>query len=126
MFKSEIITHNLKWWNGNIKSKLESIGTWCSNYFLNENESLEIVVKYSPKKFYKLKIYYVDERPELFLEELESVFTSWENRIPQKSLSLIIIDEIASRSLKVKKESMEVIEKFKKFGVIKEFDMWKK
>jgi len=84
---------------------------------------LEIVVKYSPKKFYKLKIYYVDERPELFLEELESVFTSWENRIPQKSLSLIIIDEIASRSLKVKKESMEVIEKFKKFGVIKEFDM---
>ncbi len=104
--------------------QLESIGTWCSNYHFNENELLEIVVKHSPKKFYELKIYYTDIlRSELFLDGLEPVFKSWANRIPQKSLSLIIIDEVVSRNLKVKKESKEVIEKFKKLGVIKEFNM---
>ena len=54
---------------------------------------------------------------------MEPVFTSWANRITSKSLSLTIINEgaISLRLLKVKKESMEVIEKFKKLGVIKKF-----
>src|SRR5437868_1584457 len=36
---------------------LESIQVWCSDYSLNEKETLEVVAKYSPKGFYELKIY---------------------------------------------------------------------
>ncbi len=51
---------------------------------------MEIVIsKYSPKKFYKLKICNASST-KLFLKELEPVFTIWANRITQKSLSLII------------------------------------
>ena len=65
----------------------------------------------------------------LFPEELVlgSGFINWANRIPQKSLSLIIIArtrivyEVDDKV--VKKESMEVIEKFKKLGVIKKFEI---
>ncbi len=60
---------------------------------------------------------------ELFPEELEPVFMSWKNRIPQRSLSLIIFRGFSKVGLKVKKESMKVIEKFKKLGVIKKFEM---
>jgi len=101
--------------------QLESLETMCGesgyDYYLNENKLLEIIVKYSPKKFHELKIHY-EVYKELFPEELESVFISWANRIPQKSLTLIIIDDLQSVST-VKKDSMEVIEKFEKLGVIK-------
>ena len=99
--------------------KLESIRVNCGEYYLNESNLLQTVAKCSPKNFFKLKIFwddYEDIGLELFSEELEPVFTSWANRFPQKSLYLIL--EYPD-GLKVKKESMETIEKFKTLGVIK-------
>jgi len=100
--------------------QLESLEVWCGDIYLNENDLLKVVTKYSPKHFYELKIFHVDYiKSELFSEDLEPVLTIWANRIPRKSL-WIIIEGIGS---KVKKESMEVIEKFKKLGVIKKFEI---
>ncbi len=102
--------------------QLESVGNWCGdNYYLNETEILDFVAKYSPKNLYELKLHYVSERSELFTEGLlESALTTWSNRIPQRSLSLVIIDELFLRGLEVKKESTEVIEKFNKPFVIRQ------
>ncbi len=106
--------------------QLESLETWCGetwfNYYLNENELLEVVVNYSPEKFYELKLHYDDyaANMEIFSEELEFVFINWAKRISQRSLSLIIFN---NKRLNVKKESMEVIEDFKKLGVIKKFEI---
>ncbi len=104
--------------------QLESIGVWCDNYYqLNECELLEVVTKYSPKKFHELKIFFPNHlESEIFPKELEPVFINWSNRIPQKSLSLIVI-YCRIIGLKIKKESMEVIEKFQKLGVIKKFEI---
>jgi len=107
--------------------QLESIETWCGHSlfgddYLNENKLFEMVVKYSPKKFYELKMRY-EYDIELLSEELESVFISWANHIPPKSLSLIIISEFQLIPLRIKEKSMEVIEKFKKLGVIKKFEI---
>ncbi len=101
--------------------ELESIEVWGGGYYLNEVKLLEVVAKYSPKKFYELKIHFRWRfESEFFSEELEPAFISWANRIPQKSLVIIIEGIIASE---VKKESMETIEKFKKLGVIKKFEI---
>jgi len=103
--------------------QLESIKVWCGTGYLNEVELLKVIAKCSPKKFYKLRIIYIRLSlidSELFSEELEPIFISWANRIPQKPLSLIVINGGAN-ILKFKKESMKVIEKFKKLGVIKKF-----
>ena len=56
----------------------------------------------------------------LLPEKLESFFTSWTNRIPQKSFSLIIIRN-DSYTLDKIDENKRIIEKYIKFGVIKEF-----
>jgi len=95
--------------------------------YLNESELSEVVTKYSPKNFYELKIRQSGfSQLVSFTEELESFFISWSKRIPQKSLSLIIIDYQNYRSgLEVKKESMEAIEKFQKLDVIKKFEIVK-
>ncbi len=104
--------------------QLESIKVWCGDFYLNETELLEVVAKCSSKKFYELKIYFICRvyGPELefFSEELEPVFVSWADRIPQEPLSLIIVD--CPTYIRVKKESIMVIEKFKKLGVIKKFE----
>ena len=91
---------------------------------LNEGELLEGVAKYSPKSFHKLKISYgYGVHSELFSEKLEYFFINWMNRVPQKPLSLIIVDkEDSMKSLVVEKENMEVIEKYIKLGVIEEFE----
>jgi len=73
--------------------QLESFEVLCSNNIINETELLADIVKYSSKKFYELV--------ELFA-----------NRIPQKSLSVIIMGRF-STNLKIKKENMDIIEKFK-------------
>jgi len=102
--------------------QLESIETWCGEFHLNEVKLLEILAKYSPKEFYKLRIHFSDTEYsriplEIFPKELEPVFICWANRIPQKPLSLIIVsDPIYIRV-------NEVIEKFKKLGVIGNFEI---
>ena len=88
---------------------------------------LEVVTKYSSKEFHELKIYWKSSsesfaRMEIFLEELEPIFLSWANR--QKSLSLIIT--VRYSELKVEKESMKMIEKFKRLGIIKKFEIVKR
>ena len=75
--------------------------------YLNEKEVFEIVVKYSPKNFYELKLH----KPELIPEDLESFFISWKNRTSKKLLSLIIVND--SYRFGVEEESMKTIEKYK-------------
>jgi len=73
-----------------------------------------VVAKYSPKKFYELRII------------ISRIRVNWANHVPQKSLSLIIVVRSHNvNNLVVKKESMEVIEKFKKLGVVKKFEIVK-
>jgi len=106
--------------------QLESIITWCwrGDYYLNENKLLEVVAIHSPEKFYELKIRHIgDAKLHVFPKDLEPIFISWSKRIPQKSLSLIIINENRSIDLKIKKENMVVIENFKRLGVIKKFEI---
>ncbi|RIA97025.1 hypothetical protein C1645_856052 [Glomus cerebriforme] len=100
---------------------LESIKIWCGGgEYLNEKELLEIIAKYSPKNFYELKINYIYyTRSEIIPEDLESFFLNWKNRLPQKPLSLILIKNYESISLEVNEGNMEVIEKYKRLGVIK-------
>ena len=100
---------------------MESIEVCCDkNYYLSEYELLKVITEYSSRKFYELRMVY-NELSDLFPEDLESVLIGWANRIPRKSLSLIIIgtNSMIGTGLKVKKESMEVIEKFSELGVVK-------
>ena len=98
---------------------LESIEIWCGEDYLNEKDVLEIIVKYSPKNFYELKIYN-DSQSELLPEDLESFFVGWKNRIPKKSFSLIVIKD-SYNSLEVNEENMKIIKKYIKLGTIKKF-----
>ena len=77
---------------------------------MSEKEILEVVAKHSPKNFYELKIH----REKISLEDLESFFISWTNRIPQKSISLVIIKESGedNSSLDENEENMEIIKKY--------------
>ena len=84
-----------------------------------------MVAKYSPKGLHELLLYYPGYRtPELFPEELESFFTSRTNHSSQKSLSLYIFNSNRTKlnNLSDKNnENMEIIKKYIKLGVIKEF-----
>ena len=101
---------------------LESIKVWYSHEDdLNKNKLLEVIATCSSEKFHELKIHWERLLTEKYLEELEPFLMSWANRMPPKSLSLIIIDY--SSKLKVGKENTEMIEKFKELGVIKKFEI---
>ncbi len=113
--------------------QLESIETWCDKSlfegvegnYINKNKLLENIVKFSPKNFYELKIHYRDFIEGFFPKELEHNFKSWANRIPQKPLSLIIYSRSCfhPKFSEFRKERKEIIEKFKKLGVIKKFEI---
>jgi len=97
--------------------RLESIRVFCGEY--NLKELLDVIAKYSPKHVSELKIYYTYVgKSEALPKTLESFLISWANRISHKSLSLIIVSRI-----EVIKKDMEVIEKYKKLGVIKNFEV---
>ncbi|GBC00078.1 hypothetical protein RclHR1_03740002 [Rhizophagus clarus] len=104
---------------------LESIGVWCDGEYLNEKEFLENLAKYSSKYFNELRICYVYDGPsEIFPEELEEFFINWKNRIPRKPLSFII-KGCCVKSFENKKENLDVIEKYKRLGIIKKFEIEK-
>ena len=103
---------------------LETIKVWCGERYLNEIRLLKVVAKYSPKRFYELRIYFADDSFEFFSEELEPVLISWANRIPQIPLSLLIVN--SSDHVKVKRDSMKVLENFKRLGVIKNSNIFDK
>ena len=101
---------------------LESIKIWCADYYLSEKDLLEVVAEYSPSNIYELKLCYgFEAQSELLPEELESFFISWTNRIPQKSLSFIIIYNDAD-TLADNYENKQIIEKYIELGIIKEFE----
>ncbi|PKY50260.1 hypothetical protein RhiirA4_466644 [Rhizophagus irregularis] len=99
---------------------LESIKIWCGDEFLSVKQALETVVKYS-QNINELILHHVFTfQFNLLPEELESFFVNWTNRVPQKSLSLIIIyDE--ENSLDKNDENIEIINKYIKLGVIRKF-----
>ncbi|RIA85734.1 hypothetical protein C1645_879127 [Glomus cerebriforme] len=90
--------------------KLEKIRIGCSR------EMLDIVAKYSPKNFHKLKSYVLYDF-ELNSVDLELFFINWKNRKQQKSLTFKL-NCIYSTEV-VKKEIMDIIEKYKNLGIIK-------
>jgi len=98
--------------------QLESIRIFYCSHHLNSKKLLDIFTRYSPKNFCELKIYYkYDTKLKLLPESLESFFSSWADRVPQKPLSFA--GRIFSNNLKVKKQYMGIIEKYKKLGVIR-------
>ncbi len=100
---------------------LESIKIWCGGEFLSEKEALEMIVKYSHKNMCEIMLYHLyDIQSRLFPEELESFFVNWTNRLPQKSLSLIVVNN-DEQSLDGNDENMKIIEKYTKLGVVKKF-----
>ncbi|RIA86052.1 hypothetical protein C1645_829880 [Glomus cerebriforme] len=118
-FKScELETFNLFFKNCQY---LESIKIWCGGQYSNEKEALDVIVKYSNINTYEIILYHCyNIKSKLLPEELESFFISWTNRVPQKSLSLIIINN-DNKSLDANEDNLKIIEKYKKLGVIKRF-----
>ena len=85
---------------------------------------LEVIIRYSPKNFYELKIYNDNQPSKLLSEDLESFFISWKSRTPKKSLALIIIKDYKGDNdgFDTNEENMKVIEKYKELGIIKKFE----
>ena len=101
---------------------LESIKIWCGGNLLTEKQALEMVVKYSPKSLCELILCHAfPVISELLPEELESFLVSWKNCVPQKSLSLIIVENYNTMSLDTNYENMKIIEKYIELGIIKKF-----
>ncbi|RIA90388.1 hypothetical protein C1645_876130 [Glomus cerebriforme] len=98
---------------------LESIKIYCEGD-LNEKDLFEVVTKYSPRSFYKLKLEYDQyARSKLIPKELESFFVSWTNRVPQQPLYLIVNDlMVTDSSFEKDGENMKIIEKFVKLGIL--------
>ncbi|CAG8525507.1 5809_t:CDS:1 [Funneliformis caledonium] len=92
--------------------RLEGIEVWCGSDYLNEIELLEVVVKYSPKTFYNLSLFYTSKSlSNLLSKGLESFFTSWKDRTPQKSLNFSFKNMYAANNLDFKNENMNMFEK---------------
>ena len=87
-----------------------------------EKEALKAIVKYS-QNIYELILYHLfDVRFQLLPEELESFFAGWADRIPKKSISLIIFD-YETNFLDANGKNMKIIEKYIDLGVIKKFNI---
>jgi hypothetical protein len=102
---------------------LESIKILYGSILLCEKKILEAIVKHS-QNIYEIILRYSSyhEGPILLPNELESFFKSWLNRIPQKSLSLMIVRNVKCEiTLDSYDENMEVIRKYIKLGVIRKF-----
>jgi hypothetical protein len=101
---------------------LESVRIWCGYELLREKDFLETLVKYSPKNFYKLRLFN-DSDSQLVSIDLEDFFMNWKNRVPQKSLHFTIIKYFDDDdSLERNSENMKIIEKYKNLGIIKKFE----
>jgi len=96
--------------------QLERIKIRCNGCYIKENDVLNIVAKYSPKNFHELILLELI-KSDLLPEELESFFMIWKDHVPFKSITLII------EGYDVKKENMEIIEKYKELGIIKKFEL---
>jgi hypothetical protein len=102
---------------------MEKIKIWCGSEYLSEKEALDMIVKHSNENITELVLYHQDciQSAELLPDELESFFTNWTSRIPQKSISLEVVKCEEDDSLDTNPENMKIIEKYKKLGVVKDF-----
>ena len=100
---------------------LESIDIWCGYEYLSEKDALEVAAKYSPENVCELKFIYDGHfKPDLSLEEWESFFINWANRLPQKSLVLTISGHHCKGFITIAK-FRKITNKYIKLGVIKKF-----
>ena len=53
---------------------LESIKIWCGDYYLSENDLLEVVAEYSPRNFHELKLCY--RKIKILFYKLDKSYTS--------------------------------------------------
>ncbi|CAG8602152.1 6168_t:CDS:1 [Funneliformis caledonium] len=101
--------------------QLERLEILRCEFLLDERELLEIVVEFSPKKFYELSIDLgVHIYSETFQWGLRSILERWANRVPCIPLSLTFAS-CSELDIELSKSNIKIIEKFKKLGVIKEF-----
>ncbi len=99
---------------------LESIKVWCGDRYIDEKEMLKIVANDSPKNLYSLKLSNW-KISKLLPEELESFFLSWGSRTPQKPLNLIVSKDITNCGFDTNEENIQVVNKYKRLGIVKEF-----
>uniref|UniRef100_U9SUA1 Uncharacterized protein n=1 Tax=Rhizophagus irregularis (strain DAOM 181602 / DAOM 197198 / MUCL 43194) TaxID=747089 RepID=U9SUA1_RHIID len=99
--------------------QLESIDTQYYYGLLSEKELLGTLAKYSPKNFHKLKVRYYSYS-QLVPEDLEEFFINWENRVSQRSISLVFRG--CMNSFGAKEENMGIIKKYRELAnVVKYF-----
>jgi len=99
--------------------RLEGVKVYCSHGFLDEFDLLKTIVEDSPQSFREVKICYTSfPETELNPSDLEFFFTGWKNRVPRRSLSLVITDHFNKCKLINNSESMKIIEKYVRLGVI--------
>jgi hypothetical protein len=84
-------------------------------YLFNEKEYFDILAKYSPKNFHELTLCPSNPKS-LHSKDLEEFFINWKNRTSQKPLSFNIVYPLND-------EIMKVIEKYKKLGIVKKFEI---
>ena len=75
-----------------------------------------------PRKVFRIENPYIYISGNVF-GDLEPFFISWANRVPQESLSVTIINYTSN--LRVSGDNMVLIERFKRSGVIKKFEIVK-
>ncbi|CAI2176035.1 16910_t:CDS:1 [Funneliformis geosporum] len=94
----------------------DSYGSW-------EHKVMEIIVEFSPKKFYELNsVLGVDDKLDtLFIKELKSIFESWSNRMPcilriLRKLTMVTYSEFENG---LRERNVEIIKELENIGVIK-------
>ncbi|PKY14904.1 hypothetical protein RhiirB3_427000 [Rhizophagus irregularis] len=86
----------------------------------NENDLFNILVKYSPKNVYELILSFSHKQLNFLPKELESFFINWMNRIPQRSLTLIIVSKsVTTSSFGISNEIKKIFEKYINLEIIK-------
>ena len=95
---------------------LESIGIDGGDESFDVKRILDILARYSSKNLHELTFFCFSDALSLCLEEF---FINWKDRTSQKSLSFYAIYYDNMYYINV---DMEVIEKYKKLGVIKRFE----
>ena len=82
----------------------------------HKKEYFDILAKYSPKNFHELTLFPSNSQS-LHSKDLEEFFINWKNRPSQKSLTFNSIYH------RLNDKNMKVIEKYKKLGIVKKFEM---
>ncbi|CAB4430295.1 unnamed protein product [Rhizophagus irregularis] len=96
---------------------LESIKIWWVGR-KSEMKIFKTILKHSPKNFCELKIFN-NSQSKLSPKDLKYFFIDWKDRIP---FTLIVIKGYYN-SLEANRKNMKIIKKYKKLGVIKNFEI---